>query len=62
MVQYEADSCTSPPKEGVLRIFVVLKNPSLSAAFEPENLLSIGNRANRYATEDEKTVVSNLCE
>jgi hypothetical protein len=29
---------TSPPKEGVLRIFFALKNPTVSAGFEPANL------------------------
>jgi hypothetical protein len=29
-----ADGFTSPPKEGVLRIFIALKNPSPSAEFE----------------------------
>jgi hypothetical protein len=29
---------TSPPKEGVLRIFLALKNPKASAGFEPAKL------------------------
>ena len=32
------DGFTSPLKEGVLRIFFVLKNPTASAGFEPANL------------------------
>jgi hypothetical protein len=36
---HEADGFTSPPKEGMLRIFIVLKNPSLPARFEPTNPL-----------------------
>jgi hypothetical protein len=28
---------TSPPKEGVLRIFIALKSPSPSAGFQPAN-------------------------
>ena len=32
------DGFTSPPKEGVLRIFSALKNPTASAGFEPANL------------------------
>jgi hypothetical protein len=41
-----------PPKEGVLRIFIALKNPSLSAWFQPTNLWSNGKYANHYTTED----------
>jgi len=33
-----ADGFTSPPKEGVLRIFFALKNSTASAGFEPANL------------------------
>jgi hypothetical protein len=29
------DGFTAPPKEGVLRIFFALKNPTASAGFEP---------------------------
>ena len=36
---------TSPPKEGVLRIFSPLKNPTASAGFEPANLGSKGQHA-----------------
>jgi hypothetical protein len=32
------DGFTSPPKEGTLRIFFALKNPTASAEFEPANL------------------------
>ena len=32
------DGFTSPAKEGVLRIFFALKNPTASAGFEPANL------------------------
>jgi hypothetical protein len=32
------DGFTSPSKEGVLRIFITLKNPSSSAGFEPASL------------------------
>jgi hypothetical protein len=37
---------TSPPKEGVLRIFMALKSPSPSVGFEPANLGSSGKHAN----------------
>jgi hypothetical protein len=36
---------TSPPKEGVLRIFFALKNPTASAGFEPANLGTKGQQA-----------------
>jgi len=34
-IRHVTDGFTSPPKEGVLRIFFVLKNPTASAGFEP---------------------------
>jgi hypothetical protein len=40
--RYLADGFTSPLKEGVLRIFIVLKNSSPSAGFEPVNFESNG--------------------
>ena len=36
---------SSLPKEGVLRIFFALKNPTASAGFEPENLGTKGQHA-----------------
>ena len=33
-----ANGFTSLPKEGVLRVFFALKNPTASAGFEPGNL------------------------
>jgi hypothetical protein len=36
---------TSLPKEGVLRNFFALKNPTASAGFEPANLGSKGQHA-----------------
>jgi hypothetical protein len=39
-------------KEGVLRIFIALKNPSPSAGSEHANLESNGKQANHYTTED----------
>jgi hypothetical protein len=39
------DGFTSPPKEGVLRIFFALKNPTASAGFEPANLGTKGQHA-----------------
>jgi hypothetical protein len=46
MSRREANDFTSPPKEGALRIFIALKNPSFSAGFEPANLGSKGNHDN----------------
>jgi hypothetical protein len=37
-LRYGTDGFTSRPKEGVLRIFFALKNPTSSARFEPANL------------------------
>ena len=36
---------TSPPKEGVLRIFFALKNPTASVGFETANLGTKGQQA-----------------
>ena len=44
-LRHGTDGFTSPPKEGVLRIFFVLKNPTASAGFEPTNLGTIGQHA-----------------
>jgi hypothetical protein len=41
-LRHGTDGFTSPPKEGVLRIFITLKNPSSSVGFEPANLESSG--------------------
>jgi hypothetical protein len=50
---YRADSFTSTPKEGVLRIFIDLKKISLSAGFEPANVRSNEKLANHYTTDDD---------
>ena len=39
------DGFTSPPKEGVLRIFFALKNPAASFGFESANLGTKGQHA-----------------
>ena len=44
-LRHETDGFTSPPKEGVLRIFFALKNPTASAGFEPANLDTKGRHA-----------------
>ena len=44
-VRHGTDGFTSHPKEGALRIFFALKNPTASAGFEPANLDTKGQRA-----------------
>jgi len=44
-LRHVTDSFTSPPKEGVLRIFFTLKNLMASAGFEPPNLGTKGQHA-----------------
>jgi hypothetical protein len=50
------DGFISPLKEGVLRNFIALKNPSTSAGFEPANLGFSGKHDNHYTTEGDKFV------
>jgi hypothetical protein len=45
-ILHGADGFASPPKEGVLGMFIALKNPSPSARFEAANLRSNGEHAN----------------
>jgi hypothetical protein len=45
--RHGTDSFTSPPKEGVLRIFCP-KNPTASAGFEPANLGIKGQHEEAY--------------
>jgi len=40
---YKFHNAKKPPKEGVLRIFSPLKNPTASAGFEPANLGTKGH-------------------
>ena len=44
-LRYGTDGFTSPPKEGVLRIFFALKIPTASAGFEPANWGTKGQHA-----------------
>jgi hypothetical protein len=44
-LRHGTDGFTSPPKEVMLRIFIILKNPSSSAGFELVNLVSSGKHA-----------------
>jgi hypothetical protein len=53
IIRHGSDGFTSCPKEGVLQIFIALKNPSPSAGFEPENIGPNGKHANHYTTKDD---------
>jgi hypothetical protein len=53
VLRHGADDFTSLPKKVVLRVFIVLKNPSPSAGFEPANLGSRSKHANHYTTDDD---------
>ena len=44
-LRHGTDGITSPPKEGVLRIFFALKNPMASVGFEPTYLGTKGQHA-----------------
>jgi hypothetical protein len=44
-LRHGTDEFTSPPKEGVLKIFSALKNPTASTGFEPANLGTKGQHA-----------------
>ena len=44
-LRHGTDGFTSPPKEGMLRIFFAPKNPMASAGFEPANLGTKGQHA-----------------
>ena len=44
-LRHGTDGFNYPPKEGVLRIFFALKNPTASAGFEPANLGTKGQHA-----------------
>jgi hypothetical protein len=44
-LRHGTDGFTSNPKEGGLRIFFALKNPTASAEFEPANLGTKGQHA-----------------
>jgi hypothetical protein len=47
-----ASGFTSLPKEGVVRIFIALKNPSPLPRMGPANLGSNGKHTNHYTTEE----------
>jgi hypothetical protein len=52
ILKHGANDFTSPLKEGVLWIFIALKNPSPSVGSEPANLGSNGKHANNQTPED----------
>jgi hypothetical protein len=53
ILRHEAYGFTSPPKEVVLRIFIALKNPSLTAGFEPANLGANSKHDNHSTIEND---------
>jgi hypothetical protein len=53
ILQHGADCFTSPPKEVVLRIYIALKYPSLSAWKEPGNLGSNCKHDDHYTTDND---------
>jgi hypothetical protein len=52
ILQHGADGFTSPPKKGLLRIFIAL-NPSSSAGIETANLGSNGKHASHCTKEND---------
>jgi hypothetical protein len=53
ILQHGTDRFTFSLKEGMLQIFIALKNPLPSAGFEPMSLGSIGKHTSHYTTEDD---------
>jgi hypothetical protein len=58
ILQHGADGFVSFPKEGVLWIFIAIKNPSLWASFEPSYFGSNGNHA---VTRPSRTTCKFVC-
>jgi hypothetical protein len=57
-----ANGFTSPPKEGMLQIFITLKNLLPSARIEPANFGSNGKHASHYTTwNDTVGTIKVLC-
>jgi hypothetical protein len=56
-LRHGTDGFTYPPKEGVLRIFYALKNPTASAGFEPANL---GTKGQHATPRPPKPLVNNI--
>ena len=57
-VRHGTNGFTSLPKEGVLRIFFALKNPTASAGFEPANLGTKGQHATSRPPKPPSTEIS----
>jgi hypothetical protein len=53
ILRHGTDGFTYPPKEVVLRIFIALKIPSLSARFETSNVGFNGKHDNHYTPEND---------
>jgi hypothetical protein len=57
-LRHGTDGFTSPPKEGVLRIFFALKNQTALAGFEPANL---GTKGQHATSRPPKPFVGIIC-
>jgi len=57
-LRHGSDGFTSPPKEGVLRIFFRPKNPKVSAGCEPANL---GTKGQHTTSKPPKPLFLQLC-
>ena len=60
-LRHGTDGCTSPPKEGVLRIFFAPKNPTASAGCEPANLGTKGQHATSRPPKPLSPTVTQFC-
>jgi hypothetical protein len=62
ILRHGANDFTSPPKEGMLRIFSgSKKNPTASAGSEPAILVTRGQHANHQTTNAAKKCVLYYC-
>jgi len=59
-LRHGTDGITSPPKEGVLRIFFAFKNPTASAGFGPSNLGTKGQHATSRPPKSRADCVSTI--
>jgi len=56
-LRHGTDGFSSPPKEGVLRIYFALRNPRASAGFEPVNL---GTKGQHATPRPQKSLMSDV--
>ena len=56
-LRHGTDGFTSPPKEGVLKIFFARKNPTASARFEHANLGTKGQHATPRPPKPQKIIL-----